>query len=189
MLCQQHIEKPRYPPPSLGAFVDELANMQQQQKGFTAQKMRVLNWHIAHLEYGNACNLRDLSLGGWDQDRGNEFGGRHSQIIGGYSQLPRALWQQPQPLDVEFAKIVTRVSYLDDRNYGRGKAVVECADGSSVAADHVVCTLPLGVLHQDSVTFSPALPDWKTGVWRRMGFGVLNKVSKLLQLAHPHSLT
>lgn len=58
--------------------------------------------------------------------------------------------------------------------------------GLSVAADVVLCTLPLGVLKQstapnshgmpNSVQFVPPLPDWKVAAIQRLGFGNLNKV-------------
>lgn len=34
--------------------------------------LKLLNWHWANLEYGNATNLNKLSLKHWDQDDGNE---------------------------------------------------------------------------------------------------------------------
>lgn len=46
-------------------------------------------------------------------------------------------------------------------------------------ADAVLCSLPLGVLKQNSppaIHFNPSLPDWKSGAIERMGFGNLNKV-------------
>ena len=56
----------------------------------------------------------------------------------------------------------------------------------SVAADAVLCTLPLGVLKQsigtnpsapNTVSFNPPLPQWKADAITRLGFGNLNKVS------------
>ena len=35
--------------------------------------LKLLNWHWANLEYGNATNLSKLSLKNWDQDDGNEL--------------------------------------------------------------------------------------------------------------------
>jgi monoamine oxidase len=43
-------------------------------------------------------------------------------------------------------------------------------------ADHVVCTLPLGVMQARAVQFSPALPPDKTEAIARMGMGQLGKV-------------
>ena len=51
--------------------------------------------------------------------------------------------------------------------------------------DAVLCTLPLGVL-KDCVNaapnvpqFIPPLPDWKADAIGRLGFGNLNKVSRI----------
>src|SRR5690606_7838794 len=53
---------------------------------------------------------------------------------------------------------------------------VECTNGKVFEADHVVVTLPLGVLKTDDVQFNPPLPEWKRGAIERLGYGVLNKV-------------
>ncbi|QHC23012.1 NAD(P)-binding protein [Streptomyces sp. GS7] len=42
-------------------------------------------------------------------------------------------------------------------------------------ADHVVVTLPLGVLQSGAVTFGPGLPQPKTTAVSKLGMGVLNK--------------
>uniref|UniRef100_A0A914V6G4 Amine oxidase domain-containing protein n=1 Tax=Plectus sambesii TaxID=2011161 RepID=A0A914V6G4_9BILA len=38
---------------------------------------RILDWHIANLEYANATWLNNLSLKHWDQDDEFEFAGCH----------------------------------------------------------------------------------------------------------------
>lgn len=169
--------------PTLGNLMDSIVQKHQQEKGLSAQDMRLLNWHYANLEYGNAVNVHKISLGGWDQDGGNEFDGSHAHIVGGYSQVSRALWRFPEALDVEFQKQVTGIAYTPNpqastpaKGYYTAPALISCADGSSYEADHVVSTLPLGVMHRNPPTFYPPLPDWKTSVMQRMGFGVLNKV-------------
>lgn len=45
--------------------------------------------------------------------------------------------------------------------------------------DAVLVTLPLGVLKSGDVTFVPELPETKLSSIKRMGFGLLNKVSDL----------
>lgn len=42
-------------------------------------------------------------------------------------------------------------------------------------ADHIVVTLPLGVLQANSVRFSPELPRSKQDAIAKLGMGVLNK--------------
>ena len=39
--------------------------------------------------------------------------------------------------------------------------VVMLADGTTLSADHALCTFSLGVLQHDDVRFIPPLPTWK----------------------------
>jgi monoamine oxidase len=163
--------------PTLGQTMDEGIRQYQSILDLKPRDMRLLNWHHANLEYANAVSVNQLSLSGWDQDIGNEFEGEHTEIIGGYQQVPRGLWQCPSKLDVRLRTIIRSVHYNTEEQ-GVGKAVkVECTNGEVFEADRIVLTTPLGVLKSGSVTFQPPLPEWKQGVIERMGFGLLNKVS------------
>ncbi|KAI9866527.1 MAG: hypothetical protein M1813_001079 [Trichoglossum hirsutum] len=162
--------------PTLGVVMDEALRQYQDIVDLTPQDMRLLNWHYANLEYANAANLHDLSLGGWDQDIGNEFEGEHAEIVGGYLQVPRGIWRCPTKLDVRKQCVVKRVMYTPEDTEGDSKAIVDCDNGMIIEADAVVVTLPLGVLKAQSVSFEPVLPEWKTGPIERLGFGTLNKV-------------
>ena len=161
--------------PTLGAAMDEAVKNYQYLLDLSPQDMRLLNWHFANLEYANAANVGKLSLGGWDQDIGNEFEGEHAQVIGGYQQVPRGIWSYPSKLDVRTQKVAKHVIY-DAEHSSSGRARVICEDGEIVDATHVVLTTPLGVLKDGAVTFEPELPPWKTGAIGRLGYGVLNKV-------------
>ena len=161
--------------PTLGAAMDEAVKQYQFLLDLSPQDMRLLNWHYANLEYANAANVGKLSLGGWDQDIGNEFEGEHAQVIGGYQQVPRGILHYPSKLDLRTHKAVKGIAY----NLEGGKdsvAHVLCDDGEVIEADRIVLTTPLGVLKANSITFDPVLPDWKLGPIQRLGFGTLNKV-------------
>lgn len=57
------------------------------------------------------------------------------------------------------------------------KASVKCEDGSEFSADHVIVTIPHGVLksrHQQ--LFTPALPDKKVEAIDALDFGTIGKV-------------
>lgn len=163
------------PKPTLGSTMDEAVRQYQDLVDLTPQDMRLLNWHYADLEYANSAMVNRLSLGGHDQDSGNEFEGRHSEVVGGYTQVPRGLMCLPNKLDVRFKSAVKHIKYAaDDPD---GSAFIECMDGNVIEADKVVLTAPLGVLKAESIGFQPPLPDWKNGAIKRMGFGLLNKVS------------
>ncbi|KAF1359368.1 hypothetical protein EJ07DRAFT_155821 [Lizonia empirigonia] len=162
--------------PTLGHTMDEGIRQYQKIVDMKPKDMRLLSWHHANLEYANAASVNKLSLSGWDQDMGNEFEGEHSEVIGGYQQVPRGLWKCPSQLDVRFNTPIKSIRYCIEEQQ-TGKAVtIECANGQSFEADRVILTTPLGVLKSGSITFQPPLPDWKQSVIERMGFGLLNKV-------------
>lgn len=162
------------PNQTLGAVMNEGIKQYQRMIPLTPKDMRLLNWHLANMEYANATNVQNLSLSGWDQDSGNEFEGEHSQVIGGYTQLPLGLYSFPHKLDLRTEKTVTKISY-DIIEGGDKKAHVHCEDGEDFTADHVVFTGSLGVLKAQTIQFDPPLPDWKTAAIERLGFGLLNK--------------
>lgn len=159
---------------TLGSVMDAAIQQYREVVHILPLDLRLVNWHIANLEYSNAINYNELSLGGWDVDAGNEWEGKHTQIIGGYQQVPRGLLHCPQPLDVRKKRVVRRINYT--ASGATHPARIECEDGSVVEADHVVSTIPLGVLKKKSIQFEPPLPNWKTGAIDRLGFGILNKV-------------
>ncbi|KAL1837534.1 hypothetical protein VTJ49DRAFT_3679 [Mycothermus thermophilus] len=162
------------PGATLGSVTDRAIAQYRDLLDLTPQDFRLMNWHIANLEYSNATNYHQLSLQGWDIDAGNEWEGSHSMVVGGYQSVPRGLLYLPTPLDVRQNSPVCKISYTADGQ--SGPAVVECEDGFTVEADYVVNTIPLGVLKHGNVKFDPPLPAWKAEAIERLGFGVLNKV-------------
>lgn len=163
--------------PTLGAAMDEAVKQYQFLLDLSAEDMRLLNWHYANLEYANAANVGRLSLGGWDQDTGNEFEGTHAQIIGGFQQVPRGILQYPSKLDLRTRRVVNKITYnMWSGSAASAVAKVQCEDGEVLDADHVVLTTPLGVLKDEQIAFDPPLPEWKRGPIQRLGFGLLNKI-------------
>jgi len=144
--------------PTLGQTMDEGLRQYQSIVDLKPRDMRLLSWHHANLEYANAVSVNQLSLSGWDQDIGNEFEGEHNEIIGGYQQVPRGLWQCPSRLDVRFNTPIKTVHY-DTEERQVGKAVrIDCPNGEVYEADQVILTTPLGVLKSGSIKFEPPLP-------------------------------
>lgn len=161
--------------PGLGATLDDGIRQYSKLIELTEQDLRLLNWHHANLEYANAVNVNELSLAGWDQDMGNEFEGEHTEVIGGYTQVPRGLSMLPNPLDMRFDHAVNSIAWTSEGSK-KPSAVVTCDNGSKFEADEVIVTVPLGVLKSGHIKFQPSLPDWKNECVERLGFGLLNKV-------------
>ncbi|KAI3323531.1 Sec1-like protein [Xylariaceae sp. AK1471] len=161
------------PNATLGSVVDEAITQYKNIVDLTAQDFRLMNWHIANLEYSNATNYHQLSIGGWDLDAGNEWEGKHTMVVGGFQNVPLGLAVAPSRLDIRKDTAVKKVSYDPE---GMAGAYVECEDGSVVEADYVVSTIPLGVLKHGSIEFQPPLPTGKADAIGRLGFGILNKI-------------
>ena len=55
--------------------------------------------------------------------------------------------------------------------------MVECEDGVKYYADHVICTVPLGVIKESAETlFAPPLPADKREAIEKLHFGTVNKI-------------
>ncbi|UNI14460.1 Sarcosine oxidase [Purpureocillium takamizusanense] len=159
---------------TLGSLLDFAITQYRQLVDLNPQDHRLINWHIANLEYSNATNLHNLSLGLWDIDAGNEWEGHHTMVVGGYQSVARGLLRCPSMLDLTSNFPVSKIKYHSEDF--TGPACIESEDGRVIEADCVICTVPLGVLKQGNITFDPPLPAWKTDAIERLGFGVLNKV-------------
>ncbi|XP_071712404.1 lysine-specific histone demethylase 1 homolog 3 [Rutidosis leptorrhynchoides] len=130
---------------------------------------RVMDWHLAHLEYGCAASLQQVSLPYWNQDDiYGGFGGAHCMIKGGYGAIVDSL---KNGLHIHLNHNVTEVCYES-----KNKVKVFTENGKEFTGDAVLITLPLGCLKAETIKFSPSLPMWKYSSIQRLGFGVLNKV-------------
>ncbi|KAI0401245.1 Sec1-like protein [Xylaria palmicola] len=158
---------------TLGSVVDEAITQYKSLVDLTAQDLRLMNWHIANLEYSNATNYHHLSIGGWDLDAGNEWEGKHTMVVGGFQNVPLGLAIAPSRLDIRKSTAVQKISYDPQ---GIAGTRIECENGSTIEADYVVSTIPLGVLKHESIEFQPPLPEIKRDAISRLGFGILNKI-------------
>lgn len=158
---------------TLGSVFDEAIRQYSRIVVFVPIDLRLINWHVANLEYSNATTCNKLSLGGWDLDAGNEWEGKHTMVKGGYQQVPRGLLNLPRPLSVQKKSKVSAITYNPDTD---GPSKITCENGETFEADCIVSTIPLGVLKERNIKFEPALPEWKLGAIHRIGYGVLNKV-------------
>lgn len=65
----------------------------------------------------------------------------------------------------------------DENKVNSGGVTVYCKDGSSYNGDHVIVTVPIGVLkrfHKD--LFTPELPAYKINTIEHSTFGIVNKI-------------
>lgn len=131
-----------------------------------------------------AAPLSELSLKYWDVD--DEYHGGDSYLAvgggnnGGYSAVVERYAESVRSR----IRLQTKVTQVE---YGRRQQMrhveVYCVDAlsgqdlSPICAKHVIVTLPLGVLQEGSVTFSPELPEVKRKAICALGNGLMNKVA------------
>ncbi|KAJ9592066.1 hypothetical protein L9F63_001405, partial [Diploptera punctata] len=81
------------------------------------------------------------------------------------------------PEKVLYNKEVTHIKWKNTGGHDVNKTVVECSDGSSYLADHVILTASLGVLkHNAHSMFSPALPQKKLNAIKGLSIGTVDKI-------------
>lgn len=119
---------------------------------------------VATFEHEYAADVGHLSADA--PHEGNYFPGGDVLLPNGYLQLLKTLTDD---LDIRLDSPVERVVW------GAEGTTISIA-GEEFTHDHVVVTLPLGVLKAKGVVFEPPLPDEKQGAINRFGMGLLNKV-------------
>jgi hypothetical protein len=75
-------------------------------------------------------------------------------------------------LDIELNTVVESIEYPANQSL----VTVTTTNGAKHVANHVIVTVPIGVLKAGTITFVPPLPTEKQGAIERMGSGLLNKV-------------
>lgn len=77
---------------------------------------------------------------------------------------------------IRFNKNVQKIIY-DPRSIENGPIHIECADGSSFVANHLICTISLGVLKRCHLhLFEPILPMWKITAIDGLMYGTVDKI-------------
>ncbi|RMI33713.1 FAD-dependent oxidoreductase [Nocardia stercoris] len=79
--------------------------------------------------------------------------------------------------------LTVRTGQVVDRVDWSGAGVTVTTTTGSFAADHVVITVPLGVLQSGTIEFTPGLPEDKSTAIAKLGMGVLDKC----YLRFPHT--
>lgn len=117
----------------------------------------------AFLEFDTAGDISKLSSKYFYDDE--QFGGEDVIVTNGYDKMTDFL---AQGLDV---RLNTRVSSVD---YSTAKVKV-VANGNVFEADYVIVSVPLGVLKNGAIAFSPALPNDKSTAISKTNMGNMNK--------------
>ncbi len=117
----------------------------------------------AFLEFDTAGDISKLSSKYFYDDE--QFGGEDLIVTNGYDKMTDFL---AQGLDV---RLNTRVSSID---YSDVKVKI-VANGNVFEADYVIVSVPLGVLKNGAIAFSPALPNDKSTAISKTNMGNVNK--------------
>ncbi|KAG0019789.1 hypothetical protein BGZ81_009600, partial [Podila clonocystis] len=167
--------------PTLGHSMDYFIESHPEFQTWTHNELGLIHWHYANLEFANATPLDQLSLRHWDQDDDYEFSGPHCMVVQGYGQVPVRL---SEGLDVRLDKpvtAITRAKTEDGSTTAGAKKTsenihIECHDGTVYDCSAAIVTVPLGVLKNRQIRFTPPLPEWKEKAIQHLGFGLLNKL-------------
>ncbi|MFJ9365786.1 flavin monoamine oxidase family protein [Nocardia sp. NPDC101769] len=114
-------------------------------------------------EHEYSGSVDDLSSLYFDADA--KIKGADVLFPGGYGAITDYL---AKGLTVRTGQVVTRIDWNDH-------GVTVTTNTGAVAGDHVVVTLPLGVLQSGAVEFGPGLAEDKSAAIAKLGMGVLDK--------------
>ena len=117
----------------------------------------------AYLEFNTGGDISKLSSKFFDDD--GEFSGEDVIITNGYDKVTDFL---ATGLDI---RLNTRVSSI---NYSNAKVNIT-ANTNNIEADYVIVSVPLGVLKNNAITFTPALPTNKINAINNTNMGNVNK--------------
>uniref|UniRef100_A0A914R8Q3 Amine oxidase domain-containing protein n=1 Tax=Parascaris equorum TaxID=6256 RepID=A0A914R8Q3_PAREQ len=117
------------------------------------EEERMLQWQIGNVEFSCGAKLSEVSARHWDQNEAvAQFAGEHALLTEGC------------------ADNLLRIFHF--RSY---EAQISC-----VFMIKVLVTVPLAVLQTDRITFVPELPPSKRASLKRLGAGLIEKVTHLL---------
>ena len=109
-------------------------------------------------EYGSPAH----QLSAWYGQESEEFGGADALFPGGFDQITTHL---ARGLDIRLSAQVAQVA----------PGQLRLTDGTRIAADHVICTVPLGVLQSGKIRFAEALEPARQAAIKGLRMGLLNK--------------
>lgn len=146
---------------SLQAAVEQVVDWAALSKRERQELQLFLNSTIEQ-EYAGATT--EVSAKYFESDEA--FAGQDVLFPNGYGVLPASL---AKGLTLHLNQRVTHIAY--DRN-----GVTVTTDRDTFTADRAVVTVPLGVLKQNVIRFTPLLPAAKVAAIESLGMGLLNKL-------------
>lgn len=117
----------------------------------------------AYLEFDTGGDISKLSSKFFDDDEA--YSGKDLIVTNGYDKITNLLGQE---LDIRLNSRVTEL------NYTATKSLVK-VNGNSIEADYVIVCVPLGVLKNNSIAFTPTLPLAKQSAIQNTKMGNVNK--------------
>ncbi|MEA5463879.1 FAD-dependent oxidoreductase [Leptothoe sp. PORK10 BA2] len=130
----------------------------------SSESYRLINFILSgEIEQEYSGSTERLSAHWYDS--GKEFDGNDDLFVQGFGVIPEFL---SQGLQIELGQVVTEIQWEQP-------LVRVITQKTEFLADHVIVTLPLGVLQAGKVRFTPELPQNKQIAIAKLGMGVLNK--------------
>lgn len=117
----------------------------------------------AYLEFDYGGDISELSSNQLDDDE--EFSGADLIVTNGYDKIAQYL---SQGLNIVLNESVKQINYQDSK-------IVISTQSKSYEADLVLLTVPLGVLKNNVIKFSPALSTKKSEAISKLKMGTVNK--------------
>jgi len=141
----------------------------QSSQMFSKLELKLLEFHIANLEYACGADLSQVSALNWDQNEHYpQFQGDHTIMTHGFSTI---LEQLAKPLNISFNQPIN--SIVDNGN----NVTLTTRQGQEYRGDRVLVTVPLALLKKNAITFEPPLRDDKRAAIDRLGAGLIEKVA------------
>ena len=179
--------------------LSDFSHMEPSHVFMNAMDLRILDFHLANLEYAVGAPLNTVALKDWDLDEPFGFAGSHMTVKEGLGGVIERLGVD---LKMEMNSVVEKIGYDEEGatvTYLQTQPIKSPTNGTqqqqeaamirkTISADAVLCTIPLGVLKKTpflsdqepdpggAVQFEPPLPAWKREAIARLGFGSLNKL-------------
>ncbi|XP_060552218.1 lysine-specific histone demethylase 2-like [Ruditapes philippinarum] len=145
----------------------ELHNQFKDESGikFTKLEESLLRFHRSNLEYACGSNLGNISSLFWDQN--DEYPQFHGPPVLVQDDFSKVLDKLAKDIQIVKNSPVTSIDYTDEA------IKVTCSSGESFLASKVIVTVPLHVLKEKKIEFTPALPEDKNV---NLGCGHVEKV-------------